>query len=273
MSGRQIGGVPLLEKNAQLYNDALMRRKSRRLFDSEPLSESQLATLQSLEVEPLGLAPLRTHFVHRPGGLDHVFRGVLGSYGKILGASALLAFTAAESDTWAAAVECGYVGEQFVLMAESLGLGSCWNGGMFGIKQLMGLVPLGPNERVVSLVALGTPKAGPDVLSRLTKLVFKRKDIAQIASSALLGASGYIAGAVEAVRLAPSAINRQPWYLDISKEGGVVLTATKQGSLVPIDLGIAMLHFRTSALVQGVHGKWEVKAADRAVFRPLSGHH
>ena len=259
----------MLEKNARLYNDALMRRKSRRSFDGEPLSEGQLAALQSLEVERLGLAQLRTHFVHRPGGLDHVFRGVLGSYGKILGASALLAFTAAGNDTWASAVECGYVGEQFVLMAESLGLGSCWNGGMFGIKQLMGLVPLGPDERVVSLVALGTPKAGPDGLSRLTKLVFKRKAIGQIASSALLDTSGYITGALEAVRLAPSAINRQPWYLDIAAEGGVVLTATKQGSLVPIDLGIAMLHFRTSALAQGVHGTWEVQVAERAVFRLL----
>ena len=259
----------MLEQDAKLYNDALVRRKSRRLFDGQPLAASQLAMLQSLEAERLGLAQLSTHFVHRPGGLDHVFRGVVGSYGKISGSSALLAFTAAQSDSWRAGMECGYIGEQSMLTAESLGLGSCWNGGMFGLKQLMGLVPLGPDERVVSLIALGTPKVGPDGLGKLTKLVFKRKETSQIASGTLLATAGWIPGALEAVRVAPSAVNRQPWFFDLDATGDIVLTATKQGGLVPVDLGIAMLHFRASALAQSVDGTWEVQAADRAVFKPL----
>ncbi len=261
------------ERDAQRYLEALMSRRSHRLFDGQTLTENQLSSLGELKAESLGLGHLRTHFVHRPGDLDHVFRGVVGSYGKTLGTSALLAFTAAEDDSWQAGMQCGYIGEQYVLLAESLGLGSCWNGGMFGIKQLMALVPLGPNERVVSLIALGTPQEVQDRVGRLTKMVFKRKEIGEIASGTLLGSGGYITAALEAVRLAPSAVNRQPWYFDTGSEGEVVLTASRRGGLVPVDLGIAMLHFYVAALAQGVRGHWEVTGADRAVFRLLPANH
>ncbi len=256
----------MLEKNASLMNDAITQRVSRRSFDGQPLSEEQQAALRQFTAEDLGVARLRTHFVHRSGGLDHVYRGVVGSYGKITGSSALLAFTAASDDTWAADMECGYAGEQYVLLAESLGLGSCWNGGMFGVKELMGLVPLGPHERVVSIIALGKAVTGEDRLGKLAKLVFRRKSVEQIASRALLEAPGYMRGALEAVRVAPSAVNRQPWFLDQGADGKVVLTATRQGGLVNVDLGIAMLHFRVSVLSQGLSGRWEAQSPSRAVF-------
>lgn len=256
----------MLDMNASLMYSAIARRKSRRSFDGKALSDEQLDLLRNLEAEELGVARLHTHFMHRPGGLDHVFRGVVGSYGKTTGASALLAFTAPSSVSWAAGMECGYVGQQFVLMAEHLGLGSCWNGGMFGVKQLMGLVPLGPDERVVSLIALGTPLSGADELGRLAKLVFKRKSIQQIASEALLKSAEYIPHAVEAVRLAPSAINRQPWLMDLAGDDRVLLRAAKEGGLVPVDLGIAMLHFRVAAMAQGIQGTWAVESANRALF-------
>ncbi len=67
--------------------------------------------------------------------------------------------------------------------------------------------------------------------------------------------------ALEAARLAPSALNRQPWAFNISRDR-ISLSSSKldlfPAAPVKLDCGIAMLHFEVGAKVNGLHGHWRM---------------
>ena len=64
---------------------------------------------------------------------------------------------------------------------------------------------------------------------------------------------------LEAARLAPSAVNRQPWRFTVGPDGIVVSAAGFE--LLPmaarrLDCGISMLHLDVAARVNGIRGEW-----------------
>jgi len=66
--------------------------------------------------------------------------------------------------------------------------------------------------------------------------------------------------AVEAARLAPSAVNRQPWRFAIQGDSIVVgADSDKDAGRISkrLDCGIAMLRLELGALAAGVRGRWE----------------
>ena len=70
----------------------------------------------------------------------------------------------------------------------------------------------------------------------------------------------WLKASLEAARLAPSAINRQPWGFNVAKESVTIYVR----SIVPdfstskrLDCGIAMLHLETATLHHGINGNWE----------------
>ena len=90
------------------------------------------------------------------------------------------------------------------------------------------------------------------------------------------------AAALEAVRMAPSATNRQPWrivrrgadwhfYLARSKgygRGSPWFRLLRIADLQRVDLGIAMCHFDLVAREAGLNGSWHV--ADPGIALPAS---
>ena len=96
------------------------------------------------------------------------------------------------------------------------------------------------------------------------------------------GAGAY-AGALEAVRWAPSASNRQPWrvvrtpsgwhfFLERTKgygKGTLVFTVLRLADLQRIDLGIALCHFELVAREAGLDGDWVI--ADPGLAPPGTG--
>ena len=78
--------------------------------------------------------------------------------------------------------------------------------------------------------------------------------------------------AVETARLAPSAMNRQPWRFRL-EDGGLVI-AKDSGFETPkvtkrLDCGIAMLHAELGAMASGARGAWtDLDGADVARFDP-----
>jgi hypothetical protein len=83
-------------------------------------------------------------------------------------------------------------------------------------------------------------------------------------------AAGLYADALEAVRWAPSASNKQPWrivrsktgwhfYLERTKgygKGSLIFTLMRMADLQRVDLGIAMSHFELVAIELGLLGSW-----------------
>jgi hypothetical protein len=69
---------------------------------------------------------------------------------------------------------------------------------------------------------------------------------------------------LEAARLAPSAVNRQPWRFEVGKDSVTVYVknATPDFNVSKrLDCGIAMLHIEVAALNSGIKGKWELLLA------------
>lgn len=65
---------------------------------------------------------------------------------------------------------------------------------------------------------------------------------------------------LEAARLAPSAVNRQPWGFYVQDDGITVFVRTGGPEFnvsKRLDCGIAMLHLEVAAVSSGCRGEWE----------------
>ena len=65
---------------------------------------------------------------------------------------------------------------------------------------------------------------------------------------------------LEAARLAPSAVNRQPWSFDVQDDSITVFVRTRGLEFnvsKRLDCGIAMLHLEIAAVDSGCKGEWE----------------
>lgn len=235
---------------------AIGNRKSVRRYQDMAIGEVAREALLSLHsLRKLDRVPCRVEFVEGDLALDDIFTGILGSYGKIMGARALLCLVVPTSDIEAGKMEAGYLGQQYVLRATALGLGSCWVGGTFNYKKLMAHLSIGPEEAVAAVIALGWPKEGHDAVGKVLHSLVRRKELGGIASKTLLAGPLWLKEALLAVRAAPSAINLQPWYFAGSATA-IELRSTRKGTFTPMDLGIAMLHFEIAAEAQGCSGRW-----------------
>jgi hypothetical protein len=73
---------------------------------------------------------------------------------------------------------------------------------------------------------------------------------------------GWMRASLEAARVAPSAVNRQPWRFHV-QPNSITLSMDNRPSFdfyisKRLDCGIAMLHIEVAALNEGVGGEWEL---------------
>jgi len=195
---------------------------------------------------------------------DSVFKGAIGPYGKIKGAPYFIAFIG-NMDSSNVYEQVGYTGEGIILEAEALNLATCWVAGFFKRGAVESLVKINSNERVLSVTPIGY---ADDQYSLEEKIMtgfgftHKRKSLSDMVTG--LDKSEWpqwTRAALEAARLAPSAVNRQPWHFDVSGNNITVSVNTiKRGYGLPKRLccGIAMLHIEVAALSFGVTGKWNL---------------
>lgn len=121
----------------------------------------------------------------------------------------------------------GFIFQQVSLFMQSIGIGSCWVG-LVSVKE--------KNPDFVIAISFGKSE---DLTRDLSG--FKRKGLSEI--------SDFEDDVLIPARLAPSAINSQPWYFKHSDDGFDVYQA-KQNILKrqvlkkwnPIDVGIALAH-------------------------------
>jgi nitroreductase len=248
---------------------AIPLRRSRRSYDGVPVAA---ADLDALDEFTRAFRPYRdARAVVLREAPQSVFAGIVGAYGGVSGAPCALVFVGAGDY---APEDVGYTGEAAVLEATALGLGTCWVAGTFSKHATADVVTLAPDERVVAISPLGHPVEHPTVKERVLFGVARakhRRSLEEIAP----GHDGWPAwaqAAVAAARIAPSAMNRQPWRFRMAGGGLVVSTTgvpTPRTSL-RLDCGIAMLHAELGARSEGVGGCWEPLAgSDVARFVPV----
>jgi len=241
------------------WYEAVSRRHSIRTYTGEPVPGE---ILQRLGQAAAGFSGPAARVVVSTEGVGQVFRGVVGSYGSIVDPPAYAAVIGNKADP-AYQVRCGYAGEAVVLEAVSLGLGTCWVGGFFRPEAVALTEILEPEEKVLAVIALGLDAEADNFGHRLMKK-FARSHMRKSLSELVSGLPrtkwpAWIEAALECARLAPSAVNRQPWRFMVEPDLITVSVDSLSDTYrIPkrLDCGIAMLHLETGARHLGAEGTW-----------------
>lgn len=223
---------------ALLYN-AGFSRKSVRKYDMTPLDGKVLAAF----TEFLNDAAPLTGFIKGCGSIG-VTHSILNE-GQTKGLFAVKAphYLAIYGDNkdWSA-TNAGFILEQADLYLSSRGLGACWLG---SVKPVENVKPKDGKEFIIAL-AFGKPLENPH--RELDG--FQRKPLSEIAEGA--------DKRLEYARLAPSAMNWQPWRY-IVKNGTVHMYMKKHNPLMKVvydkmtfvDMGIALCFLWLSSVKEG----------------------
>ena len=150
----------------------------------------------------------------------------------------------------------GMVGESFVLECTAMGLGTCWLGMSYNKSVVNSCIRYANGkEKLRCVIAIGHYDEMPSK-KRTRKTIFNLTGLDDKAFKAL---PEWQQTAVNAGRLAPSAINGQPWEFDIlNKDSIQIANISKNFGYGEIDVGIAMLHIEVGAAHCGIYGDWEV---------------
>ena len=247
--------------NPKWYHSIKLRR-SRRQFNGQPISQTDSRYLLDF-IEELNSVVEGFRAVLVTENPDEVFRGAVGNYGKVKNAPAYLAFISDISDP-NVQVNTGYLGECLILEATRLGLSTCWIGGFFNLDSIKNSIYLLPNEKVLSVTPVGYTEKSYTFEEKLMSgfaRSHKRKNLTSLCKGLPQKQwPEWVRSALEVGRLAPSAVNRQPWrFLITEKSITVSIDSSKMefGISKRLDCGIAMLHIEVGALNAGVQGKWE----------------
>lgn len=250
--------------------DAVNKRYSVRTYAKRDVSQEVKDKILAYAAElknPLG-PKMNVKFIEKKTSGDGE---KLGTYGVIKGAGLYLGVTIPNEECAPEAL--GYEFEQLVLYVTSLGLGTCWLGGTFNRGAFAGAMDLKENE----LFPIISPIGYPAEKQRISEKLFRRslKADARLPWEELFfindfneplskEEAGEYAFPLEMLRLAPSAVNKQPWRVVFAdnafhffekhtlggKETGVV-------DMQRIDVGIAICHFHLATVEKGLAGRFE----------------
>lgn len=241
--------------------EAIPKRRSRRNYNnSKPLPDNLVQTLEKTCRQFRPFEDARAVLVKQPA--DRVFNGLVGNYGKIKGAPLFISFIGNTGSPYCDE-RVGYTGEGIILESTALGLATCWVAGMFNEVVAGSLVDLEAGEKIIAVSPVGYPV---QELSLEEKLMtgfgrnHRRKPLEQLVTGAPKESwPAWVAESLDAARLAPSAVNRQPWCFHVEPNAITVSVDDKDTHNIPkrLDCCIAMLHIHVTALKNGVLGTWE----------------
>lgn len=241
--------------------DAVRGRRSVRTYSEKPLTEDDRKKLEDfisgLE-NPFGV-PIEFRFLDaKRDGLNSPV---------IVGAETYLAAKAPNIPNYEIAI--GYDLERVILYAQSLGIGTVWIAGTFNRPAFEAAMDVKDNEIMPAATPIGYPadkmsmreaimRKGVKADERLPfEALFFDGDFSSPLSPDNAGSLGE---ALEMVRLAPSAVNKQPWRAVIcgntahfyeKRSKGM---AARQFDVQRVDIGIALSHFALTLEQSGKAG-------------------
>ncbi|SCY43485.1 nitroreductase family protein [Alkaliphilus peptidifermentans] len=261
--------------NNQIFDKSIMEiikeRRSVRTYEAKKLPQKVVESLISYGKEVEGPFDVKVRF-ELIDDLEAIEKSgnKVGTYGVISGANAYLA--AAAEDKEYNLEQVGYTLEKLILYATSLELGTCWLGGTFKRNGFEDIIGLKENEILPVVTPVGYPSSRKRILDSFMRLAAgsnNRKEWSDLFfeksfnSPLRKEAAGQYYLALEMIRLAPSASNKQPWRILINEDGcHFYLDSTKGYSkalgfnIQRIDMGIAMCHFELTMKEFGEKGRW-----------------
>lgn len=261
-----------MEIPVESWYEAIFNRRSHRKFKPETIPRDKLDRLFFVCLHFRPFPEARSVLVIDPG--RQVYRGFIGSYGKIENAPGYIAFIGNMSSSRVQEA-VGYTGEGIILEATALGLGTCWVGGFFRPEAVKNQIPINENERVLAITPVGIPLDSFSFKEKLMTgfgFMHRRKSLDDMVIG--MPKKEWMKKALEAARLAPSAVNRQPWRF-ILGDNTIAVRPDKVRKTDKIsrrlDCGIAMLHLELGARHLGFDGNWTYPPHSVACFQARSG--
>ncbi len=231
-----------------------------RSFKETPIGQGMMDTIQTI-CSDFSMDGVRAVVVTE--NVKDVFKGVIGPYGKVKGAAFYVAMISDKAQPHVQE-KTGYAGEGIILEATAIGLGTCWVGGLFDPQVASKNTTLKAGEIIPAVIPIGYQAEKLTFDEKLMKTMAKshtRKSLSELVTgSAQERWPRWVTVALEAARIAPSALNRQPWRFVVEERGIILKTDDEKDShsiSKRLDCGIAMLHLEIGARKEGAEGHWE----------------
>ena len=217
--------------------EAIEARHSVRKYKDEPIPEDILTVLRNRIREINDEAGLHIQLVTDE---PKAFSGLM-AYGSFSGVKNYFVMAGKKGNDLDGKI--GYYGEQLVLLAQTLGLNTCWAG--LSYSKIPGTYELEDGEKIGCYIALG--------FGETQGKAHKSKEIKSVSNASDVTPEWFNKG-VEAALLAPTAINQQKFYIeylgfkDNSKLPKVSARPLfSMAGYSKMDLGIVKYHFEIGA--------------------------
>ena len=216
--------------------EAIEARHSVRAYKDLPLSEEIVKLLEDELVKLNNEGQLHIQLICNE---PKAFQGTMAKYGKFRNVNNYLVMAGKKAEDLDERV--GYYGEQIVLLAQTLGLNTCWVG--LSYRKVPEAYNVGKDEKLVCMIALG--------YGETQGVPHKIKTVEQVSNASDITPSWFRKG-VEAALLAPTAVDQQKFsfeYVGMNNNRHQV-RAKKGISMIgytQMDLGIAKYHFELGA--------------------------
>ncbi len=249
------------------FLELVKTRRSVRTFDGQKLDQSVVDELKAFAesiVNPYGV-PVK--FVFLDADEHKLSSPVLA--GEKLYVSAVVEKKEHAEEAY------GYAFEALLMHAHEMGLGTVWIGGTMPRDKFEAATGLSENEVMPCMSPLGKVAKRMSVKEALMRkgvkadvrydfkdLFFQNNFQTPLTKGTAMETG--LADALECVRLAPSAVNKQPWRIVIGDHVAHFYEKHDKGYITPdydlqkIDIGIAMYHFEKELQEEGRDPKCEI---------------
>ena len=224
--------------------EAIQARHSVRAYKEQPLADETVRVLAEKIAELNQEGRLHMQLIQNE---PKAFQGTLAKYGKFRNVNNYIVMAGKKSDDLDERV--GYYGEQLVLLAQTLGLNTCWVG--LSYSKVPGTYVLDEGEKIACYIAIG--------YGETQGVGHKIKTVEKVSNASDITPSWFKKG-VEAALLAPTAVNQQKFSFEyvgtsnnrhqVRAKKGHQVRAKKGFSMIgytKMDLGIAKYHFEIGA--------------------------
>ncbi|MBQ6204421.1 MAG: nitroreductase [Prevotella sp.] len=216
--------------------EAIKARHSVRAYKNEPLADDVSRRLEEDIIEVNQIGRLHIQLIQNE---PKAFLGTLAKYGKFRNVTSYLVMAGKKADDLDERI--GYYGEHLVLLAQTLGLNTCWVG--LSYKKIPNTYVLDEGEVIKAYIAIGYGETQGSN--------HKIKTVEQVSNASEITPLWFKRG-VEAALLAPTAVNQQKFSFEYvgMNDNRHQVRAKKGFSMIgytQMDLGIAKYHFEVGA--------------------------
>lgn len=216
--------------------EAIEARHSVRAYKDLPLSEEIVKLLEDELVKLNNEGQLHIQLICNE---PKAFQGTMAKYGKFRNVNNYLVMAGKKAEDLDERI--GYYGEHLVLLAQTLGLNTCWVG--LSYSKVPGTYVLEEGEKIACYIAIG--------YGETQGVGHKIKTVEQVSNASDITPLWFKKG-VEAALLAPTAVNQQKFSFEyVGMSNNLHQVRAKKGfsmiGYTQMDLGIAKYHFEVGA--------------------------